>query len=177
MGIAYFLMKLCSLFIRDKKEFISGFFRRQGMNIGNNCNICCDISTTEPYLITLGNNVTVVGNVTFVTHDNSISKVEPNATDLMGRIVVGDNCFLGNRSMILYGVSLADNIIVAAGAVVTKSFYEGNVIIAGNPAKVISTIDSFRDRCSGRSFNLDDLRARNVDIRKVVEQSDKLIQR
>lgn len=78
--------------------------------------------TREPYLINIGNNVTVSTNVTFVTHDNSIKLLYPEKSDVFGKIVIGNNCFVGENVTILYGVTLADNIIVAAGSVVTKSF-------------------------------------------------------
>ena len=54
---------------------------------------------------------------------------------------VGENCFIGGRSMILPGVEIGDNCIVAAGAVVTKSVPPRS-IVAGNPAVVVrSDID------------------------------------
>lgn len=65
---------------------------------------------------------------------------------MFGKIVVGNNCFIGERATLLYGVELADNIIVAAGSVVTKSFSESNIIIGGNPAKKISTWEQFRKK-------------------------------
>lgn len=49
---------------------------------------------------------------------------------------IGENCFIGGRSMILPGVEIGDHCIVGAGAVVTKSVPSGS-IVAGNPAKVI----------------------------------------
>ena len=55
-------------------------------------------------------------------------------------IVIGEKCWLGMNSVILPGVQLGDNTVVAAGAVVTKSFEEGNCIIGGVPAKVIKKI-------------------------------------
>lgn len=95
--------------------------------------------TREPYLINIGNNVTVSTNVTFVTHDNSIKLLYPEKSDVFGKIVIGNNCFVGENVTILYGVTLADNIIVAAGSVVTKSFSNSNIIIGGNPAHIINT--------------------------------------
>ena len=52
-------------------------------------------------------------------------------------IRIGKNCWLGTNCVILPGVELGDNVIVAAGAVVSKSFPD-NVIIGGVPAKIIS---------------------------------------
>lgn len=59
-------------------------------------------------------------------------------------IKIGDNCWLAANSIILPGVELGNHTIVAAGAVVTKSFYEGNCILGGVPAKVIKKIDNYK---------------------------------
>lgn len=56
----------------------------------------------------------------------------------------------------MYGVTIADNVIVASGSVVTKSVKENNVIVAGNPAKVISTWEKFREKSKDYVWNLDD---------------------
>lgn len=53
----------------------------------------------------------------------------------------------------MYGVSIADNVIVAAGSVVTKSVHESNVIIGGNPARVIGTWDAFREKAKDKSLS------------------------
>lgn len=68
--------------------------------------------------------------------------------------MIGNNCFIGERSTLLYGVTLADNIIVAAGSVVVDSFLNERIIIGGNPARVIGTWDKFfeksKDSARGR---------------------------
>ncbi len=51
--------------------------------------------------------------------------------------MIGEKSWIGMNSMILPGVSLGPNTIVGAGSVVTKSFIDGNCIIAGNPARII----------------------------------------
>ncbi|WP_422446286.1 MULTISPECIES: acyltransferase [unclassified Endozoicomonas] len=50
--------------------------------------------------------------------------------------VIGENCFIGAKSVILPGVVVGNNSVVAAGAVVTTNV-PPNTIVAGNPAKVI----------------------------------------
>ena len=117
-----------------------------GVKIGKDCLLCSSPMTREPYLINIGNNVTVSTNVTFVTHDNSIKLLYPEKSDVFGKIVIGNNCFIGENVTILYGVTLADNIIVAAGSVVTKSFRNSNIIIGGNPAHIINTWDKFSEK-------------------------------
>jgi acetyltransferase-like isoleucine patch superfamily enzyme len=54
-------------------------------------------------------------------------------------IQIGKHCWLGANVTILPGVKLGDNVIVGAGSVVTKSFSQENITIAGVPAKMIST--------------------------------------
>lgn len=49
---------------------------------------------------------------------------------------IGENCFIGGRSLILPGVEIGDGCVVGAGSVVTKSVPAGSVV-AGNPARVL----------------------------------------
>lgn len=151
----YYLAKIKGKILKNEKETISQYFRAAGMEIGESCNICCNIMTMEPYLIKIGKNVTISGNVTFVTHDNAISKVIKGKTDVFGEIVIGNNCFLGQNSTILYGVSIPDNVIVAAGAVVTKSIEKNNVIVGGNPAKIIGTWNAYAEKNKEKALNVD----------------------
>lgn len=92
-------------------------------------------------LITIGDATTISSDVIFLTHDYSISKglklIDANLNGKFLRpIRVGKNCFIGMRSMLLPGTVLGDNVIVAAGSIVKGSF-PNNVVIGGNPAKII----------------------------------------
>jgi len=58
-------------------------------------------------------------------------------------IRIGKNSLLTTNCVILPGVELGEHTIVAAGAVVTKSFPEGNQVLAGNPAKVLKKLDNY----------------------------------
>ena len=53
-------------------------------------------------------------------------------------VIIGDNVWIGYRAMILKGVTIGDNSVVAANSVVTKDV-PSNSIVAGNPAKIIRT--------------------------------------
>lgn len=98
------------------KESVNNFFRNAGIKIGENCTICCNILSAEPYLIEIGNDVTISGNVVFVTHDNSVAKFFGRGYDLYGRITIGNNCFIGQNSTIMYGVTLLKMLLLAPAA-------------------------------------------------------------
>jgi len=122
-------------------------YRKMGMTIGDNCWIFSDdLGEREAYLITIGDHVMISGAVSFTAHDASLSYYVEGASDLFGRINIGNNCFIGMHAIILPGVTIADNCIVGAGSVVTKSFMEPNSVIAGNPAKKICTVDELREK-------------------------------
>jgi acetyltransferase-like isoleucine patch superfamily enzyme len=123
------------------------YARRIGVTVGNECRIYTRNFGSEPFLITIGNNVTITGEVTFVTHDGSgiLFKDQKGRRFLYAPIVIGDNVFVGIRSIILPGVRIGNNVIVAAGSVVTKSIPDG-VIVAGVPAKVIGDFSDLKDK-------------------------------
>lgn len=122
--------------------------------------ICSNPITKEAFLVEIGDNVTISINVTFVTHDNCVKLLLPNYSDCFGKIKIGNNCFIGENAMLLYGVTLADNIIVAAGAVVTKSFFESNIIIGGNPARIIGNWDDLRNKIADKAIKRSELKKR-----------------
>ncbi len=150
------------------------YLKKKGVKIGDNPHIYSDISTTESYLITIGNNVTISNGVQFITHDNSICKVLEGATDVFGEIKIGDNCFIGAKSIILYGVTLPNNTIVAAGSVVAKSPLEEGKIIGGNPAKIIGDTKSLKEKMEQFAVNLDGLSSK--EKRSVIKKA-KLIRK
>ncbi|WP_346817710.1 acyltransferase [Bacillus paramobilis] len=57
------------------------------------------------------------------------------------KVIIGNYCWIGMNAVVLPGVVLGNHTIVAAGAVVTKSFEEGYCVIGGNPAKIIKILD------------------------------------
>lgn len=130
-------------------------FKEAGGVCGNNFKFYCNIPG-EPYFVTIGNDVTIAAGTHLLTHDNSVIKCALDATDYFGRITIGDSCFIGMNSIIMPGVVLGDHTIVGAGSVVTKSFPQGNVVIAGNPAKPLCTVEEFRAKKKHLCVNLDE---------------------
>ena len=140
--VNYYKAKILSKLFHNH-EYVINFFRKQGMEIGGHCRVFSNIVTPESYLVRIGSNVTISNSVQFLTHDNSLAKLNIGYSDSFGTIEIGDNCFIGARSIILGGVTLGNNTIVGAGSVVTKSF-AANSVIAGNPAKMICSIETLR---------------------------------
>lgn len=89
--------------------------------------------------IDIGRGTTVGPNVGFITANHDIKNIDSH--DKAKSIKIGENCWIGMNSVILPGVCLGQHVIVGAGSVVTKSFTEDHIVIAGNPAKIIRRID------------------------------------
>lgn len=102
---------------------------------------------SEPYLVSLGDHVTITSGVRFVTHDGGVwvLRKEHPTIDVFGRIDVGNNVFIGLGAIILPGVTIGNNVVIGAGAVVNKSIPE-NSVAAGVPARVLGSIENYRER-------------------------------
>lgn len=62
--------------------------------------------------------------------------------DTFGRIRIGNFVYIGNNSLIMPGVTIGNNVLIGAGSVVTKSIPD-NVVVGGNPAHFICTIEDY----------------------------------
>lgn len=112
----------------------------KNIHIGKNVfiNACCHFQDHGG--VTLGDGCQIGHNVVFATLNHGMAP-EDRGTTYPAPIRLGKNVWVGSNATILQGVSIGDNSIVAAGAVVTRDVPE-NVIVAGVPAKIIKTIDS-----------------------------------
>jgi len=148
MDLLYALIH--KIYHRFRAKKIERYFQKLialGLSIGQDC-ILPDIESvywdvSHCYLISIGNHCGIASNVRFIAHDGS-TKLFLGYTKF-ARIAVKDNTMIGDSAMILPGVTIGPNAIVAAGAVVTKDV-PPNSIVAGNPAKVIARLDEYLER-------------------------------
>lgn len=121
--------------------------RYLGVSVGRDCRIITRSFGTEPWLISIGDRVTVTRNVAFVTHDGStwLIRDQKGRRFLYRRIVIGSDVFIGLNTVIMPGVAIGDRVIVGAGSVVTKSVPSG-AIVAGNPARIIGSFAEYEQR-------------------------------
>lgn len=90
--------------------------------------------------VTIGKNCMLAPNVAIYSATHPVRAEERyNGVELGYPVTIGDNCWIGGGAVICPGVTLGNNVAVGAGSVVTKSFGD-NVVIAGNPAKVIRNL-------------------------------------
>lgn len=120
--------------------------RAQGVKIGEECRIYTSFGN-EPWLISIGDRVTVTSGVQFITHDGATWLLR----DAKGRryryapIEIGSDVFIGANSIILPGVRIGNRVIVAAGSVVSRSIPD-NCVVAGVPARFVKTFDEYESR-------------------------------
>ncbi len=108
--------------------------------IKNNCLFNRNIYLDACGYIEIGNGC-MFGPDVYVTDSNHQMKPGVSARELpmeIGKVIIGDNCWIGAKAIILKDVVLGDNCVVAAGAVVTKSF-PAESVIGGVPAKLLYT--------------------------------------
>lgn len=117
-------------------------YKSSGLKIGKNCFISHNafIDPSFLHLIEIGNNVTITADVKILAHDAS-TKTHLSYTKI-GKVEINDNVFIGIGSIILPNVTIGSNSIIGAGSVVSKSI-PSNVIAAGNPAIVLSSLEKF----------------------------------
>lgn len=110
----------------------------KNITVGENVfiNACCHFQDHGG--VTIGDGCQIGHNVVFATLNHGLSP-EKRKTTYPAPIVLGNNVWIGSNATILQGVTIGDNAVVAAGAVVTKDV-AANTVVGGVPAKFIKSI-------------------------------------
>lgn len=116
-----------------------------GMKVGKNCNIQPGVVFDYSYcwLIEIQDHVIIAPEAYLLTHDTSAKPL--TGAVRIGKIILEDHVFIGARAFIMPNVKIGKNSIVAAASVVTKDVPE-NVVVAGNPAKVICSVEEYKSK-------------------------------
>lgn len=135
------------------------YLKNRGMIIGNSCRLYGN-SYSEPFLLEIGDKVSIGNGVLLLTHEGAVwvlrNRLGDNTLDYFARIKIGNNVFIGNYAIIMPGVKIGDDVIVGAGAVVTKDV-PSNSVVAGVPAKIISTVDDYQNKKIGECLHTKEL--------------------
>lgn len=138
----YFLYEL-QIDAGDINEYEISILRSRGVLIGEDVNIInSSLDYTWGFLISIGNNVTIT-NATIYAHDASMKRFTGKTK--LGKVVIGNDVFIGYGSIILPDVSVGSKVIIGAGTVVDKNVPDNSVVV-GNPMRIIKSFDEFVDK-------------------------------
>lgn len=123
------------------------------MNIGHDNLLQKCHWSSEPYLITVGSHCQLT-NCRIFTHGGAqaVRHIDPTF-DTFGKVVIGDYVYIGTNSLIMPGVVIGSHVLIAAGSVITKSVPDG-VVVAGNPAKIICSLEEYYNKNKDYNFAL-----------------------
>jgi acetyltransferase-like isoleucine patch superfamily enzyme len=146
-------VRLCRPIGPEYAEFV----RRHGglHSMGQGCSILPNTVFADPALVRLGNNVHF-SNCTLIGHDGCVAMLNHALgvkLESVGKIDIRDNVFIGYGAIVLPGVTIGPNAIVAAGAVVSRDVAEGD-IVTGVPAKPLGRVDDLVIKLKSRTKEL-----------------------
>ena len=119
---------------------------------------------SRPYLLSIGNNVIITTGVHILTHDFTwmvLREMHRRPFGSAGAVRIGNNVFIGMNAIILKGVTIGDNVVIGAGSVVYRDIPD-NTIAAGNPARVITTMEKAYEKHLKREMKEAALVARGI---------------
>jgi maltose O-acetyltransferase len=127
-----------------KERYLMGLVER-GLVLGNDVQIHDGvfIDPSHCFLITIEDRCVLAPCVRLIAHDASLFRFV--GITRIGRITIGENCFLGDSAQVLPGVKIGPDSIIGAGSIVTKDIPPGSVA-AGNPARVICSLSEFLEK-------------------------------
>lgn len=127
---------------RLRPDYTTERLIKNGLKVGNNFKRMHGtiLDPSHCWLITIGNDVTLAPRVHILCHDASMKNLLGYSQ--IGRVNIGNNVFIGASTVVLPGVSIGNNVVIGANSTVTHDIPD-NSVAAGNPARVIKTIEEF----------------------------------
>ena len=133
--------------------------RSRGMRVGHDVHLyspwTIEIDVQRPWMISIGNNVHITAYCSILQHDYSwavIQKKSGRVYGSCGEVVIGNNVFIGQKSIVLKGTTIQDNVIIGAGSVVSGTIEE-NSVYAGVPARKLMSLDKFEEKLASRQID------------------------
>ncbi len=138
-----------------------------GVNLGKNVKFYGmkpGMFSTEPWLITIGDNCYITANCQFVTHDGGTLILRKQVPDLeiTAPISIGNDVYIGLNTTILPGTKVGNRCIIGACSLVNGEFPD-NSVIAGVPARIIKTVDEYLEQAKKKSLHLGHLDAKEKE--------------
>lgn len=135
------IAKLIGKPVDESFSMFPPFYTDCGKNItiGKNVFINSGCRFQDQGGITIGDGTLIGHNVVLATLNHGLMP-EDRGTTYPAPIMIGNNVWIGANATVLQGVTIGDNAVIAAGAVVTKNVPE-NTIVGGVPAKLIKKIE------------------------------------
>jgi maltose O-acetyltransferase len=173
------MLNLLSFLAEIKRKIRINRLIRRGLKLGKNCTIMKTVIIDPSFLhlIEIGDNVTITDGVEILAHDAS-TKMHLGLTRI-GKVKIGDNVFIGVKSIILPNITIGSNSIIGSGSVVTNDI-PSDVIVAGNPAEIIYPLEVFLDKHRGRMkmspcFGEEYTIGRKISVRMKAEMNECMI--
>lgn len=126
-----------SLFIEPNFRCDYGY----NIHVGENFYANFDCIILDVCRVQIGKNCAIAPGVHIYTATHPIDPVERvSGTEYGKPVSIGDNVWIGGKSVINPGVRIGDNVVIASGSIVTKDV-PNNVVVGGNPARIIKHVD------------------------------------
>lgn len=169
---------LKELIYRIRGEYTTEKLIKMGLKVGDGFNRLNGVilDPAHCWLIDIGKNVTLAPRVHILCHDASTKQFIGYTK--IGRVSIGDNVFIGADSVVLPGVKIGNNVIIGANSTITHDIPD-NSVVAGSPAKVISSLEAYIKKeqermknsvCYGEEYTL----RKNISMEKRMQQKDEL---
>ncbi len=145
------LWQLLVAYVFYDEYTIARYFRKQGAQIGENCRILVRSLGEEPYLVKIGNHVTIAAGVVFITHDGAawIGREQVPDLQVFGPIVIDDNSVIGQGVKLFPNIHIGQNTIIGAGSTVISDI-PSDTIALGIPARPMGSVKKYLEKCIER---------------------------